>query len=228
MARERARTATVASDPRGNQRLRTRKELLQAAARLVKRGNRAPTLEDVAAEALVSRATVYRYFTNIEALLVEAPLDGEVPEPGALFADASAASAEERVDRAEAAMHAMVYAHEHALKVMLAHTLTRSARAEDGAAPPVRQNRRLPLIEAALAPDRARFDDATYARLCTSLALVFGPEAMVVMTDVVPQSAASARAVKSWVVRTLVRAALAESAVRRRRTRAAPGKRRAR
>ena len=57
-----------------NQRRRTRKDLLQAAARLMKQG-RKPNLEDIAAEALVSRATAYRYFPSVEALLVEASLD---------------------------------------------------------------------------------------------------------------------------------------------------------
>jgi hypothetical protein len=54
----------------------------------------------------------------------------------------------------------------------------------------VRQNRRLPLIEAALAPARGRRDAAAYDRLCAALALVFGIEALVVFTDVHPQSPA--------------------------------------
>lgn len=68
---------------RPNQRVRTRKDLLQAAARLMKQG-RKPSLDDVAQEALVSRATAYRYFPTIDALLLEASLDVAVPEAGAL------------------------------------------------------------------------------------------------------------------------------------------------
>ncbi|RYF89895.1 MAG: TetR/AcrR family transcriptional regulator, partial [Caulobacteraceae bacterium] len=48
---------------RSNQRRRTRKDLLEAAARLMKRGAK-PSLEEIAEEAMVSRATAYRYFTN--------------------------------------------------------------------------------------------------------------------------------------------------------------------
>ncbi len=65
---------------RPNQKTRTRKDLLQAAARLMKQG-RTPTLEEVAEEALVSRATAYRYFPSVEALMVEAAVDVAVPEP---------------------------------------------------------------------------------------------------------------------------------------------------
>ena len=51
---------------------------------------RKPTLEEIAEEALVSRATAYRYFPSVDALLVEASLDVAVPEPTTLFAgDAS-------------------------------------------------------------------------------------------------------------------------------------------
>lgn len=213
MAAKRARRAAsaAASAPRDNQRLRTRQELLRAAARLIKAGKQPLTLDDVAAEALISRATIYRYFTNIEALLVEAPLDEEVPQPAALFADDESGDAAERVDRAEAALHAMVYANQAQLRTLLANSL----RADRDAAGPLRQNRRLPLIETALAPHRARLDDATYERLCASLALVFGVESMVVLTDVLPKSEKDARAIKSWVVRTLVDAALAESTAKK-------------
>ena len=50
---------------RPNQRSRTRKDLLDAASRLLKQGRR-PTLEEVAEEARVSRATAYRYFPSVE------------------------------------------------------------------------------------------------------------------------------------------------------------------
>ena len=63
---------------RANQKRRTRKDLLQAGARLLKQGRR-PSLEEVAEEALVSRATAYRYFPGVDALLVEASLDTVVP-----------------------------------------------------------------------------------------------------------------------------------------------------
>ena len=64
---------------RPNQKTRTRKDLLQAASLLMKQG-RTPTLEEVAEEALVSRATAYRYFPNVDALMVEAWVDVAVPE----------------------------------------------------------------------------------------------------------------------------------------------------
>ncbi len=196
---------------RSNQRYRTRKDLIAAAARLAKDG-RKPSLEEVAEAARVSRATAYRYFPSVETLLAEAAVDLAAPDGEALFAGDPSADPEERVDRAEAAMHRVVLENEAALRLMLASALARGAAAgaADGAVP-LRQNRRTPLIEAALAPARRRFEDGSYARLCAALALIFGPEAMLVFRDVLRLDEGTARAVKGWAARALVRAALDES-----------------
>lgn len=64
----------------------------------------------------------------------------------------------------------------------------------------------------ALAPACHRFRDASYERLCAALALIFGAESMIVFRDVLGVDPDTARAVKSWAMRALVRAALEESA----------------
>lgn len=194
---------------RTNQRYRTRKDLIAAAASLVKKG-RKPSLDEVAAAARVSRATAYRYFPNVEALLTEASFDIAVPEGEALFAGDPCLDPEERVDMAEAAMHRMISENETALRLMLASALARSAAEQVDGAVPLRQNRRSPLIDAALAPARDRFAPNAYERLRAALALVFGPESMIVFRDVLRLDDQTAREVKSWAVRALVRAALEE------------------
>ena len=111
---------------------------------------------------------------------------------------------------AEAAMHRVVFDNEAALRLMLASSIVRAAEGSAREGVPLRQNRRTPLIEAALAPARARIDKRTYARLRTALAMIFGPEAMVVARDVLQLDEKTARAAKSWAVRALVHAALEE------------------
>jgi len=200
----------TAAKSRNNQHLRTRKDLLLAAARLLKEG-RKPTMDEVAEAALVSRATAYRYFPSLESLLIEAPLDGATPDPDAFFAADSSSDPEDRLDRAEAALHQMVYQNEAQLRMMLANSLVAESADDARSATPPRQNRRTPLIEAALAPARNRFSSAAYDNLRAALALVFGTEAMVVFRDVLPVGERRARQVKSWAIRALVRAALRES-----------------
>ncbi|HYE63846.1 MAG TPA: TetR family transcriptional regulator [Phycisphaerales bacterium] len=198
---------------RANQRARTRKDLLTAAARLLKSG-RSPDMDEVAMEAGVSRATAYRYFPTVEALLAEAPVDRAVPESAAFFEGDTSTDPVERALRAEAAMHEVVYANAAQLRLMLAASVTRVLDGERGV--PLRQNRRTPLIEAALEPVRAKLGRETYRQLCAALALVFGTESMIVLTDVLGMPEPAARKVKAWAVEMLVEGALREAASRRR------------
>jgi AcrR family transcriptional regulator len=189
---------------RANQRSRTRKDLLAAANRLLQAGGN-PTLDDVAAEAMVSRATAYRYFSGIEDLLVEAALDVAMPDE-TLFAGDDDGDAIERLLRADAAVAEMIRVNERALRTMLIHSLQRGL-AGDGALPN-RQNRRTPLIESALAPVRDAMDPARHRQLVRALALVIGTEARIAFKDVLQLEDPAANSVRDWMIRSLVQAAL--------------------
>lgn len=191
---------------RPNQKTRTRKDLLQAASRLMKQG-RTPALEEVAEEALVSRATAYRYFPSVEALLVEASVDVAVAEPEELFRNESSSDPVVRLQRVETALHDMILANEPLLRTMLAHTIQQGIQADENGTLPRRQNRRTPLIEAALEPARDQFKPAALRVLTRALALIMGPEAVVVEKDVLQLDDAEARKVKRWAIRALVEAA---------------------
>jgi len=194
-----------AAQGRPNQRRRTRQDLLNAATRLVRQG-RKPSLEEIAEEAMVSRATAYRYFPRVDALLVEAALDVAIPDAEALLARAPRDDAVARVERIDEGLHEMILAHEPQLRTMLVHSLQRAGDGSDDGLP-ARQNRRTPLIEAALAPVRSQFRPAALKRLTHALALVIGTEAMVVCKDVLQLDDAEARKVRRWAIRALVEAA---------------------
>ena len=198
---------------RPNQKSRTRKDLLRAASRLMKQGL-SPTLEDVAEEAMVSRATAYRYFSGVEALLVEAGLDVAMPDE-TFFAGDDSTDAVGRLLRADSAVAGMIAENEAALRAMLVHSLQRGMDASSfGASLPVRQNRRTPLIEQALAPLRATLPAADLTRLAQALALVIGTESMLVFKDVLAIDDAEAAAVRAWMIHALVSAALSQAGKR--------------
>ncbi|BCQ29551.1 TetR family transcriptional regulator (plasmid) [Caballeronia sp. NK8] len=191
---------------RGNQKQRTRKDLLQAASRLMKQGHK-PSLEEVAAEAMVSRATAYRHFPSVDALLLEASLDVATPDAGKLFSARASSDPVARLLRVDAALHDMILANEVPLRMMLANSLERVAKGEAGDDIPLRQNRRTPLIEAALEPAHDQFKPAALDTLTQALALVIGTEAMLVCKDVLQLDDARTRKVKRWAIRALVDAA---------------------
>jgi len=191
---------------RANQLRRTRKDLLQAAARLTSQGLN-PSLEEIAGEAMVSRATAYRHFPDVTALLVEASLDIDTPQAEEVFRGGPATDPVARLERVDAAFDQMIRDNEVALRLMLRHTMERSVRRGGDASTPVRQNRRTPLIEAALEPARRELRPAALKTLRRALALVIGTEAMLVLKDVLQLDEAEARRVRRWAIRALVDAA---------------------
>lgn len=199
--------ADPARPGRPNQRRRTRKDLLEAAARLMRKG-RSPTLEEVAEEALVSRATAYRYFSTVEALLIEAALDIAVPSAEDLFAGDVSEDPVARLARVDRAMAEMMRANEPALRMMLIHSLELGLKGAEGDGPPSRQNRRQPLIEAALSPLRRELEPSAVDRLAKALALLIGTEAMIVFKDVLRLDESEAAEIRDWAIRALVESAL--------------------
>ncbi len=200
----------MATGERSDQKLRTRQDLLEAAARLMRQG-KVPRLAEVAKEAMISRATAYRYFSSDEALLTEAPLHSRAPTATQLFSDETSLDPEERLLKANAALQDFIWENQTQLRVNLASVLGQVAKASKGSHEISRQNRRTEFIQAALAPARDRLDNGTYGKLCAALALVFGTESMLVFRDVLHIEEAKAREVEEWVIRVLTQAALLES-----------------
>jgi AcrR family transcriptional regulator len=199
----------MATGERTGQKQRTRHDLLQAASRLMKQGQ-VPKLAKVAKEAMVSRATAYRYFSSDEALIAEAALEVRTPTARQLFADDTSLDPEERLLKANALMHDFVWKNQMQLRVIVARLLDQTT-AGNGSRVMPRQNRRTDFIHTALAPARDRFDAATYRKLCSAVALVIGTESMLVFRDVLQIEEAEARKVENWVIRVLTQAALLES-----------------
>lgn len=187
---------------RANQKLRTRKDLLEAAGRLMREG-RTPGFEEIAEAAMVSRATAYRYFPGLDALLLEAALDMAAPTAEAIFEGEKSGDPLIRLERVDNALSRMMAANEAGLRVMLAQSVQRPSDADA----PTRQNRRGPLVAEALAPAAASFDPEALDTLSKALVVLLGIEAVVVFKDVLRVSDAEANKVRRWMIRALVDAA---------------------
>lgn len=198
------------SEPgRSAQRARTRKAIVRAAAELLAQRKR-PSLDEVADAAGVSRATAYRYFPGLDALLNEAAVDMVVPEPEALFeAGEPKGDPLERVLHVDNAFDQAIHDREVPLRLMLARILERSVQ-PDAKDAPLRQNRRVPLIERALEPFTDRIAAEHRDRLISALAMIIGTEGFIALKDVVGLDAAAAQEVRRWAIGALLRAAGAD------------------
>ena len=194
---------------RANQKARTRQAIVRAAGALLARGE-TPSLEQIAEEAQVSRATAYRYFPGLDALLSEAAVDLIVPAPDDLFGAGAPTDAFERIALVDEAFDRACRQREAPLRLMLAKALERSLVRLPGDAP-LRQNRRGPLIEQALAPLAPRLGHERLARLIHALTLVVGTEGFLALNDVAGLNEDQARDVRRWTIDALVAAALSQA-----------------
>lgn len=198
------------------QKLETRRQILRTTLRLVRSG-RNPTMTDVAVQAGLSRATVYRYFPDMEALLLEAPLDQLTDTPGTVLEGLERAGAEERVARVQQYLYDLAARNEAQFRLYLGATMDEWLKRGPKADEPLRAGRRLPMLETALAAHRRMLGPKGFARLRDALAVMVGLESLIVMRDVCGRSVDEGRAVVAWAVRTLVAAAV-EGAERERTT----------
>src|SRR6266545_1366776 len=136
---------------RVNQKRRTRAALVQAARELLEKG-RTPTVADVADEALVSRATAYRYFPSQEHLLLEVVLERSIDEiDHAVAASAASDNATARVEGLVSAIHEEVAVNETGFRSLLRLSIAQPASDQPTVAS-IRAERRLRWIEQALEP----------------------------------------------------------------------------
>jgi AcrR family transcriptional regulator len=193
---------------RVNQKLRTYKAILQAAADLMRTG-REVTMLEVAKAALVSEATAYRYFPDLATLLQEA-MAGQWPTPAEALAEvADSADPTERVAAATEFLLRHVLAYQGATRAMIAATITRPESAA------TRPALRIGLIDYALAPlarTLGRDDPAALTQLKRDLGVVVSAEALFSLTDLYKLDPQDAIASAVHAATTLTRAALRDVA----------------
>ena len=194
---------------RAQQKERTRVTIIEACDRLLERGVE-PTIDLVADEAQVSRATVYRYFTTVfdivwHAVSARRTLDaeGEVDAAGPIIGD--------RVLAAESGVNDYLYDDPDGVRRFTIGWLQRIV--DETYEPGERPLRRLRYIDRALEPVADQLDDNAMFRLRHGLALAIGSESMLALVDGCQLDATEARAVTQWVCTALLDAALDEAGV---------------
>jgi AcrR family transcriptional regulator len=192
---------------RTNQKTRTRMAIVDACRDLIRTGGDV-AIPEVARLALVSEATVYRYFPDLASLVNEA-IVGLWPSPAeALRPVAHSTNPTQRIAFASELFLRRVVAYQGAVRAMIAATISRPGGS--AARPGLRFawiDEALAPAEAALAPNAA---DAL-TRLKRDLAIVVSPEALFILIDLVGLSPDEAVASASRLAATITEATLAEA-----------------
>lgn len=163
------------SNERTGQKQRTRDAILDGARRLLARGEPV-SVSAAAAEHRISRATAYRYFSDPQALALEAGLATLVPPYEEVIAGTTDLRA--RLRAITAAMIRLTLENEPAFRQFLSHAVT----APDGSRS--RGARRVAYMKRALGELPHRLTPAEQADLVAALATVAGIEGLVALSDV--------------------------------------------
>jgi AcrR family transcriptional regulator len=190
---------------RSRQKLRTRQALIDAARKLVAEGL-APSVEEAAAAAGISRTTAYRYFTSQAALLAAA--HPEI-ERISLLPKQPPEAPDERLDLVIKELTRILIYSEPQQRTMLRLSLEGGGERKDLV---LRKGRAVGWIEEALAPLRGQISQKKLRRLVLAIRSAVGIEAMVWLTDVAGLSRKEAVSVMRWSASSLLAAALAEVA----------------
>ena len=178
-----------------------------------------PTFAEVAERALVSRATAYRYFPSIEALISETAADrGMKPlerfwQPGD--------DPVEGIGRAASELNKLLIDDEVGLHVMERSFMTVWLESESHETP-LRPGRRMNYIEPIVDSLGDVLTPSARKRLRQALSMVMGTEALIAVRDISRASVDEALATAAWAARSLVRQALEEAAQGRRKRSTAP------
>jgi len=189
------------------QKIRTRQALLEAAWRLLSQG-RQPTVAEVAEEALVSRATAYRYFPDRERLLIEAVLEQRLAASTPVAGDDSAQTSSDRVARVQQRLFDQVARNETLFRLSLRASLNEWMANKDKSRFVLRGDQRLALVETALQSERTKISPEDFERLTHALTTMIGLEPFIVLRDVCQLRQKRASEIMNWAVRKLVDAVL--------------------
>jgi AcrR family transcriptional regulator len=198
---------------RQNQKERTRRAIVAAAAKLIAAGA-LPTMPEVAEEALVSTATAYRYFPD-QLSLLSAALQDAYADAGERFQPDIATEGDlaTRVDVAAEGLLRRIVDREPLVRTVMALSLLRSV---DGAIPraeaaAVRPGFRRAWIDEALRPAEDAFDPDDLRLLKLALGAVMSSEALFALEDVMGVDSDEAIVVCRWMARTLTTAMVREA-----------------
>ncbi|MBT8184941.1 MAG: TetR/AcrR family transcriptional regulator [Eudoraea sp.] len=186
------------STGRKRQKRKTRKNILLSAQKLLASGNDF-TLENVAADASISRATIYRYYSSVEVLSAEAGLDLNTKSPESVYRELDGLDLESVVLGVQNYFNHLALDNEPAFRKYLSVVLTSSADAGQRGA------RRIKTMELALSKNHSKLNKTELQNLSRIASVLMGIEPVIVSKDVCRLDNQESLELLNWGLKMLLR-----------------------
>jgi len=186
---------------RRTQKLKTSHKIFEAAQNLMKKED-VLTLENIAKEANISRATIYRYYSNIETLTSELALSLQDVDPESFALVNSQLSVEEQILKIQDYYLNFTFKNEVTFRKFLGSLL--NSESTKGK----RAGRRIIALEKVLSTKQHNLSSNDKKHLVNIASLFMGIEALILTKDVCNLSNKDARQSLQWGLQMLLNSAL--------------------
>lgn len=183
---------------RSKQKLKTRNRILDSAQKFLSKGENF-TLEAVAEEAGLSRATIYRYYSNVELLAAEAALDVYTHTPEAIYSRLNKKPLPEILLGIQDYYNRLAMDHESSFRKFLSITLSSSQEM------PKRGARRIETLKLALGNHHMDMKQEELQNFIYLATVLMGVEALIVTKDVCQLDNKKSKQVLQWGLEMLIK-----------------------
>ncbi|WP_248723244.1 TetR/AcrR family transcriptional regulator [Seonamhaeicola sp. ML3] len=188
---------------RKQQKLKTRNKILASAKNLLRKGTDF-TLEQIAEDANISRATVYRYYSSVDILSLEAGLDWQTKPPEAILKPLLDKDIRHKLIGVQDYFNQLTYNHENAFRKYLSHAIT--SNSDEGK----RGARRVKTLELALENNTLNLSEEDTEKLIVVATALMGVEATIVTKDVCGLDNETSKTILNWGLDTLLKGILTD------------------
>lgn len=191
---------------RVNQKLKTRAAILQSAKKLMAQKN-IVSLEDVADEASISRATIYRYFPNVDILMTEASLDIHHLSPEELIEEMGSLDFPERISFIQRYYNQLAQDHEILFRRYLSAVLAASSSSKKK----VRGARRKEALIKAITPFKGQLTKKERMNMVNIASILMGIDPLITAKDVCGLDTEEAKATLEWGLEMIMKGLIKDS-----------------
>ena len=187
---------------RVKQKKETRDGILKAAQALLESSS-SFSLEDVARHMGISRATIYRYYSNIDLLYAEATLSFRVKQPADFIEEVSELNLLETLTFVQSYYNHLAHLHENSYRRYMSVVLAESLKEPKSGS--LRGARRPATLEVVLRPYEEKMGKDNIARLKQIVTVLSGIEPMIANKDVNGLSSEQSDQLLAWALKMIVK-----------------------